>query len=475
MLFPTIDFAIFFAVAFAVVWLLNPFPGPCKVALIGLSYFFYSWWDARFVLLLAASTAVSYFGGLAISRLTAPRHRRVALMASCLGLFGLLGYFKYYGFLSENVDNELHKIGLGNVFPVIQPTLPVAVSFFTFMAVSYVVDVYRRDLEPARPIDYAAYLSFFPHLVAGPIVRGGELLPQIRRRRDPDAIDYSRAMWLIMAGLFKKVVISTDMSNWIVQPVFAAPRLHSAPEVIFAAWGYAVQIYCDFSGYTDIAIGLALLLGFRFPLNFDAPYTAVDLQDFWRRWHMTLSRWLRDYLYIPLGGNRGTPLRTARNIMITMVLGGLWHGAGWTFVIWGALHGAGQVVGHLRRRRRLARGLPPVATGPVRVWWQRFATFQFVCLAWIFFAASSLSNALAMLNRLFTGWGEPSPLITPLLVITVGLILAAQYVPRGFMERMQALFSEQIAVVQACVLAGALLTVTTLGPAGVAPFIYYRF
>jgi D-alanyl-lipoteichoic acid acyltransferase DltB (MBOAT superfamily) len=161
--------------------------------------------------------------------------------------------------------------------------------------------------------------------------------------------------------------------------------------------------------------------------------------------------------------------------MITMVLGGLWHGAGWTFIIWGALHGAGQVVGYLRRRRRVAQGLPPVATGPVRVWWQRFATFQFVCLAWIFFAASSLSNALAMLNRLFTGWGEPSPLITPLLVITVGLVLAAQYVPRGFMERMQALFSEQVAVVQACVLAGALLTVTTLGPTGVAPFIYYRF
>jgi D-alanyl-lipoteichoic acid acyltransferase DltB (MBOAT superfamily) len=319
------------------------------------------------------------------------------------------------------------------------------------------------------------YLSFFPHLIAGPIVRGGELLPQIRRRRDPNNIDYSRAMWLIMAGLFKKVVISTDMSNWIVQPVFAAPRLHSAPEVIFAAWGYAVQIYCDFSGYTDIAIGLALLLGFRFPLNFDAPYTAVDLQDFWRRWHMTLSRWLRDYLYIPLGGNRGTPLRTARNIMITMVLGGLWHGAGWTFVIWGALHGVGQVVGHLRRQRRLARGLPAVASGPVRIWWQRFATFQFVCLAWIFFNASSLSNALDMLNRLVTGWGTPSTLITPLLVLTIGLILAAQYVPRGFMERMQALFSEQASVVQACILAGGLLTVTTLGPTGVAPFIYYRF
>ena len=187
--------------------------------------------------------------------------------------------------------------------PLLQVALPIAISFFTFMAISYVVDIYRRQLEPAKPLDLAVYLSFFPHLLAGPIVRGGELLPQIRRRRDPNSIDYSRAFWLILAGLFKKVVISSYVSSAIVTPVFTSPTQHSAPEAIFAAWGYAVQIYCDFSGYTDIAIGLALLLGFRFPQNFDAPYTARNLQDFWRRWHMTLSRWLRDYLYIPLGGS----------------------------------------------------------------------------------------------------------------------------------------------------------------------------
>ncbi len=223
--------------------------------------------------------------------------------------------------------------------------LPIAISFFTFMAISYVVDIYRRQLEPARPLDFAFYISFFPHLLAGPIVRGTELLPQIRRRRDPENIDYARAFWLIMAGLFKKVVISSYVSTDIVQPVFTSPSQHSAPEAIFAAWGYAVQIYCDFSGYTDIAIGLALLLGFRFPQNFDAPYIARNLQDFWRRWHMTLSRWLRDYLYIPLGGSAGSEATTVRNIMITMVLGGLWHGAAWTFVIWGGLHGRGAVGG----------------------------------------------------------------------------------------------------------------------------------
>ena len=334
-------------------------------------------------------------------------------------MLAILGWFKYYGFVSVNLDNLTHALGLGRAVPLLQVGLPIAISFFTFMAISYVVDIYRRQLEPAKPLDLAVYISFFPHLLAGPIVRGGELLPQIRRRRDPDSIDYSRAFWLILAGLFKKVVISSYVSSAIVTPVFTSPTQHSAPEAIFAAWGYAVQIYCDFSGYTDIAIGLAMLLGFRFPQNFDAPYTARNLQDFWRRWHMTLSRWLRDYLYIPLGGSANGQAQTVRNIMITMVLGGLWHGAAWTFVVWGALQGVGQSFGHLRRKSRERRGLPGVAEGPVRDWVQRFLTFQYVCLGWVFFNATGMSQAFAVIGRLFSGWGEASPLITPLLVITI--------------------------------------------------------
>jgi D-alanyl-lipoteichoic acid acyltransferase DltB (MBOAT superfamily) len=306
-------------------------------------------------------------------------------------------------------------------------------------------------------------------------VRGGELLPQIRRRRDPNNIDYSRAFWLILAGLFKKVVISSYVSSAIVTPVFTSPTQHSALEAIFAAWGYAVQIYCDFSGYTDIAIGLALLLGFRFPQNFDAPYTARNLQDFWRRWHMTLSRWLRDYLYIPLGGSAGGQGQTVRNIMVTMVLGGLWHGAAWTFVFWGALQGVGQSVGHLRRSSRERRGLPAVADGRARAWVQRFLTFQYVCLGWVFFNATGLSQAFAVLGRIFSGWGEASPLVTPLLVVTVLGTIALQYVPRLSVDRLQAAFSRQRAAIQVGVLGLALLAVTTFGPVGVAPFIYYRF
>ena len=273
----------------------------------------------------------------------------------------------------------------------------------------------------------------------------------------PDSIDYSRAFWLILAGLFKKVVISSYVSTAIVQPVFTSPSQHSAPEAIFAAWGYAVQIYCDFSGYTDIAIGLAMLLGFRFPQNFDAPYTARNLQDFWRRWHMTLSRWLRDYLYIPLGGNANGDAQTIRNIMITMVLGGLWHGAAWTFVIWGALQGVGQSFGHLRRTSRVRRGLPAVADGPVRVWVQRFLTFQFVCLGWVFFNASGTAQAFAVLGRMLKGWGQASPLVTPLLVIVVVGSIALQFVPTVSVDRLQAAFSRQRAVVQVGLLGFALL------------------
>jgi D-alanyl-lipoteichoic acid acyltransferase DltB (MBOAT superfamily) len=422
-----------------------------------------------------ATTLITHFGAVAIHGSKTDRSRRWAMTISVAALLGLLGWFKYYGFASVNIDNLTHAVGLGRAVPLLQVALPIAISFFTFMAVSYVVDIYRRELEPARPLDLALYLSFFPHLLAGPIVRGNELLPQLRKRRNPNEVDYSRALWLIMTGLFKKVVISSYVSTAIVTPVFTAPSQHSAPEALFAAWGYAVQIYCDFSGYTDIAIGLALLLGIRFPINFDAPYTARSLQDFWRRWHITLSRWLRDYLYIPLGGSAGSDAKTMRNIMITMVLGGLWHGAAWTFVFWGALHGFGQVVAHLRRRRRVAQGLPPMADGPVRVWSQRFWTFQFVCLGWIFFNASGLSQAFAVLGRIFFGWGSPSPLVNPLLVVVVVGTIALQYVPSLNVAKLQATFSRQRVAVQIGVLAFVLLGITTFGPPGVAPFIYYRF
>ncbi len=474
MLFPTIDFAIFFVVVFLGHWLLNPHPRPWKVFMIVASYVFYGWWDWRFVFLLAAATAIAQAGARAVERAPNPRRRRLLLAATVVGLLGLLVWFKYYGFLSLNLDNALHAIGLGPPLPLVQVALPIGISFFTFMAISYVVDVSQGELPTASWLDIAVYLSFFPHLVSGPVVRGRELLPQVRARRDPRRIDYARAGYLIFGGLFKKVVVSSFLASAIVDPVFGTPGQHTSIEILVAIYAYAVQIYADFSGYTDIAIGVALLLGFRFPENFNAPYAARSIQDFWRRWHMTLSRWLRDYLYVPLGGSRGPRWKTYRNIMITMVLGGLWHGASWTFVLWGAYHGVCLAVGRLRRQRRSARGLPPLEDRPGAVILQRVITFHLVCLGWVLFRADSVSTALALLGRLVTSLG-PAPSVTPLLLAVIAGVIAAQYLSRDLSASLQDRFSRLGPAVQGAALAGGLYLITSLGPQGVAPFIYFRF
>jgi D-alanyl-lipoteichoic acid acyltransferase DltB (MBOAT superfamily) len=474
MLFPTIDFAVFFGLVFVGHWLLQPFPKRWKVFMIAASYVFYGWWDWRFVFLLGASTVLAQTGAVLLARQSGERPRRWVLGLSIAAVLGILGWFKYYGFLALSVDNALGSIGLGSPLPLLQVALPIGISFFTFMEISYLVDIYRGDIKPAGWLDFAVYLSLFPHLVAGPIVRGRELLPQIRTRRDPRRIDYARAACLIFGGLFKKVVISSFVASSIVDPVFGSPGQHTSLEILFAVYGYAVQIYADFSGYTDIAIGAAMLLGFRFPENFNAPYTARSLQDFWRRWHMTLSRWLRDYLYIPLGGSHGSRWQTTRNIMITMLLGGLWHGAAWTFVFWGALHGLGQAVGYQRRRARLAAGLPALPDEPRDRFWQRVATFHLVCLGWVFFRADSIGTAFHLLWRLLTAWGS-APLVTPAVVGVIALMIGAQYVPRDLPARVQDRFSQLRPAVQGLVLGMTLFAITTLGPQGVAPFIYFRF
>jgi D-alanyl-lipoteichoic acid acyltransferase DltB (MBOAT superfamily) len=477
LLFPTIDFAIFFGIVFIGNWLLAPFPTRWRVFILVASYVFYGWWDWRFVFLLAVSTICTISGGRLVHRARSAAGKRAWLTATLAAELGLLAYFKYAGFFSTNVDNVLHHLGMGDPIPLVQVTLPVGISFFTFMGLSYVIDIYRGSLEPSPWLDVAVFVAFFPHLVAGPIVRGSDLLPQIRRaqRRDPRRIALPRAAYLIMAGLFKKVVLSSYVSSQLVDPVFANPHTHSSLEVLLAIYGYAVQIYCDFSGYTDIAIGCALLLGFRFPENFNAPYTATSLQDFWRRWHITLSSWLRDYLYIPLGGNQGSRKMMYRNIMITMVLGGLWHGAAWTFVAWGAYHGMGQCLGHFRRSRRVEAGLSPQREGFWWGAWQRFATFQLVCVGWVFFRATSFSNAGAMFGRLFTGWTQPSTLVNFAVLLAIAVGIGSQYVPQELPLRAQEVFSRLNVFTQGAVLAAALLVTTTLGPPGVAPFIYFRF
>ena len=471
MLFPTVDFAIFFVLVFTAHWLLNHLLQPWKWFMIGASYLFYAWWDWRFVLLLVGISSLAQLGAIAVARTNPPRARLVVNGITVALLLLPLAFFKYYGFFAVNVTNTLASVGIESSIPLIQVVLPVGISFFTFMAIAYVVDVYRGDFEVATWTDTFLYLSFFPHLVAGPIVRPHELIPQLRERRDERHVDVAGAAWLILGGLFKKVVISSYLAAQIVDPVFGDPSPRSAPDALFGILGYAIVIYADFSGYTDIAIGIAKLLGFQFPRNFDRPYAAVSIQDFWRRWHMTLSRWLRDYLYIPLGGNRRGERHTYVNIMITMVLGGLWHGAAWTFVFWGAYHGGLLATHQWRVRRSDSERL----TGRIDVLRRRAATFALVCVGWVFFRADSMDTAFSLLRRLITGWWTPSEFVTPLVVLMVAGMLVLQFWPRGFGLWLQSGLSRLKPAPLGIVFALALLVIVILGPSGVAPFIYFQF
>ncbi len=366
MLFPTLSFAAFFAVVLPVSWLLMPHRVRWRVFMVAASWFFYGAADWRFVPLLAGSTVANHYFARRIHRATGATRKAWTIAAVTINL-GVLAWFKYVGFLSLTLQSTLHFLGVHAHVPLPEVLLPVGISFFTFQALSYVIDTYRGKILPVSLLEFAVYLSFFPHLIAGPIVRATEFLPQIKEKISPRSVDVGKAFWLISLGLFKKVVISSYLSTYAADPLFGYPRQHGGFEALFGIYAYAVQIYMDFSGYTDIAIGLALLLGIQFPQNFNAPYAAASLQDFWRRWHMTLSRWLRDYLYIPLGGNRQGRTRTYVNIMITMLLGGLWHGAAWTFVAWGALHGIGLCIERWRSERDNGNGgekvTPPAASG----------------------------------------------------------------------------------------------------------------
>jgi D-alanyl-lipoteichoic acid acyltransferase DltB (MBOAT superfamily) len=476
MLFPTIEFAVFFLAVFTASWLLMPRPAVWKPFILAASYVFYGYADARFVLLLFGSTVFNQVMAETMSRVRGrPRASSAALAVAVAGNLGALAWFKYYNFFLDSVTELYGKVHLTPPLPLLQVALPVGISFFTFQALSYVLDVHRGAIEPAKPIDFAVYLAFFPHLVAGPIVRASEFIPQLSSPRDPRAIPATRAFFLIAGGLVKKIVIADIIATQFVDGVFALPGQHTALETLLGVYGYAVQIFCDFSAYSEIAIGIALLLGFRFPENFNAPYTAVSLQDFWRRWHMSLSRWLRDYLYIPLGGNRGTPAVVYRNLMLTMLLGGLWHGAAWNFVIWGGIHGLGLAVERWYAGRRHALGHAPARDTVWRRVLGRVVTFHVVCLAWIFFRADGLGTVFAFLGRLFAGSWTSAPALSTsvLLAIVAGFFM--QYLPRDATARLQVVFSRAGLAAQGVALASLLVLVDALGNQGVAPFIYFRF
>ncbi len=463
MLFPTVQFAIFFPIVLAISWGLMSRPSLWKPFIIVASYIFYASASWRFVFLLGGVTLGNQLAAVLIGRTEDERRRRLLVGIAVALDLAVLGVFKYYSFFVQQFADVFAHVGLGAPLPLITIALPVGVSFYTFQAISYVVDVKRRLVKPASLIDAVVYLSFFPHLIAGPIVRAREFLPQLSRPRNPNRVAVGSGLALIALGVVEKVVIADYLARAIVEPVFAVPQAYTGPNLLLAAYGYAAQIYCDFSGYTNIAIGLALLMGYVFPLNFRSPYRATGFRDFWRRWHMTLSRFLRDFLYIPLGGNRGGRLATYRNLMITMILGGLWHGAAWTFVLWGAFQGAGLVTEHALGGRIRAP-----------VWLKWFVTFHLIVFGWILFRSESLHLAGVYLSRLFT-IGAPTLWTAP-VVGAILLVIGLQLVPERPLERFQVRIERLRPALLAVGLAIVIVfSAATVPSQGVPPFIYFRF
>ena len=405
MLFDSPVYILFLILVVVVYWRLD-FRGQ-NVFLLLASYFFYGWWDWRFLGLMIASTAIDYLVARQIYLAQSGR-RKIWLLFSLVISFSILGIFKYYNFFVDSFAQGLHLLGVTGVpRQVLQIVLPPGISFYTFQEVAYIVDIYKGKLKPAGSfIEYSLFIGLFPHLIAGPIQRPSHLLPQVQTPRTwkPEAV--FDGLMLIVEGLFRKCVIADNcalIANAAFEGHFGPPSL---PVLLLGMYAFAWQIYGDFSGYSNIARGSAQLLGFHFMVNFRQPYLAETLQEFWRRWHISLSTWLRDYLYIGLGGNRHGRVQTFRNLMLTMLLGGLWHGANWTFVIWGGIHGTGLALGRAASNRD-----PSTNRTPAQIWIRRVIVFHVVCITWVFFRAATPGAALAMLSGIRVWLWRPEFLV----------------------------------------------------------------
>ena len=433
------------------------------------SLYFYYKCGGWFFLLLILSTIIDYAIANFIYKSNSKRDRTAWLVLSLVINLGFLAYFKYTNFLL-GIANDLQ---LGH-FHVVDIVLPVGISFYTFQVLSYTIDVYRGLLKPAKNIfDFGFYISFFPHLVAGPIVRASLFLPQIHTDIKITKDDRAAAVFLILTGLFKKAVISDYISVNFVDRVFDAPALYTGFENLMAVYGYAMQIYCDFSGYSDMAIGVALLLGYRLGINFNQPYQSSSITEFWRRWHISLSSWLRDYLYVPLGGNRKGKLRQYVNLFITMLLGGLWHGASWNFVLWGFLHGVALAIDKLFRtvvnvpKTFLMRALGVIVT------------FHFVCFCWIFFRAQDFATATEILSRIFQNfegaifmqWMRGYALVFALIVF--GYL--THFIPAKWNTLSENILSRAPIIAQSLALVFVIWMVIQVKSAEIQPFIYFQF
>jgi D-alanyl-lipoteichoic acid acyltransferase DltB (MBOAT superfamily) len=469
MLFDTPVFFLFLVLVVLVYWRLEF--RQQNIFLLVASYFFYGWWDWRFLLLMIGSTTLDYWIAHAIARAPTQARRRQWLILSVVINFSILGVFKYFNFFVGSFAQAVHSLtGADLSISVLKIILPPGISFYTFQEVAYIVDVYNRKIEPADSfIQYSLFISLFPHLIAGPIQRPDHLLPQVQKPRKWESDKALDGMVLIAEGLFRKIVIADNcalIANAAFGGKFGPPNL---PIVLLGTYAFAWQIYGDFSGYSDIARGAAQILGFHFMVNFRQPYFAQSLQEFWRRWHISLSTWLRDYLYISLGGNRKGESRTMGNLLTTMLLGGLWHGANWTFVIWGAIHGFG-----LAAERVLGVARDWAHSSFVGRWTRRILIFHLVCFSWIFFRGESISAAFKFLRGVSVWHWEPAYLAATkfLIAFSLPLFLLDLYLEASGDEY---LFQTRPHFQRVAVALTSILIIVMFGANQANAFIYFQF
>ena len=423
MTFNSWEFLIFYPIVAALYFIL---PKKMKWPLLLIaSYYFYAFYQAELLFLIILTTVVSFFMSHLIERTEKSSHKRLYLALTLSVCLGVLFFYKYFNFLSSSVSGIIGLFGKQTPTLVLDLVLPVGISFYTFQTLSYVIDVYRGDIKTEKNIFfYALFVSFFPQLVAGPIERPGNLIPQLRDPHPPTRDNFIRGSKQMLLGFFKKICVADLLSSY-VSAVYNSSENATSLAVVIATVMFALQIYCDFSGYTDIATGCARIMGIRLMKNFDRPYSARSIKEFWARWHISLSGWFKDYLYIPLGGSRCSAVRNAFNVFLVFLVSGLWHGASWTFVIWGALHGLYRIVGSLTEKGRVSilhrLGIDPFSRliGTAK----RVITFVLVCFAWIFFRANSISDALVLVGALFTRAGSIAETLSLMKLDTVSIFL----------------------------------------------------
>jgi alginate O-acetyltransferase complex protein AlgI len=429
MLFNSFEFLVFFIVTY-LIYLYSNHRRQNWILIIA-SCLFYSAWNWKFLLLIFISTGTDFWASQFIARTADPQKRRAWLCLSLVVNLGILGIFKYYNFFIGNLQDCLHALNLlpSSAHWTLNIILPIGISFYTFEAISYVVDVYRRQIKPADHFwDYALFILYFPHLIAGPIMRAKNFLPQITAPRQIDLDKFYEGCSLFFWGLFEKIFIADNLAKF-VDPVFSAPPPYDGVKVLMTLYAFAFQIYCDFDGYSNMARGLGKCMGFEITINFKQPYFSTNPREFWQRWHITLSSWLRDYLYIPLGGNRYGTNKTCINLFLTMLLGGLWHGAAWTFVLWGAYQGA-LLVGYRLLEPYISTPSEVISGYAGKIWKgiKVLFFFQLISLGWLLFRSNSLSQAMAMLKAIVNvpGWhnlDNPSELVLPAICVFIALFV----------------------------------------------------